>query len=139
MMEEEQILRHFCMGIIKLDRTIAFVGIVDNLGILGMTQYRDGFQLLPRGELESYVMQDTVRMVSGKGIEAEFGKLVYTFALYEKVKRVTIPLTNPKDHMLVLLFDVNAEHESIILNKILPHLQKYRMYGTHEADKANKE
>jgi len=131
-MDEEQILKDFCRQILELDKNIGFVGIVDNIGILGTAEYRDGLlESLSRAELESYILQETVRMAAGKGIEPDLGKLVYTFALYEKVKRATIVLSNPKDHMLVLLFDVNSEHESIILKKILPHLQKYGMYEKH--------
>jgi len=130
-MEKEQILRDFCRQILELDKTIGFVGIVDNIGILAIGEYRNGLnELLSKDELELSILQETVRMASGKGTETNLGKLVYTFSLYEKVKRATIPLSNPKDHMLVVLFDTKAEHESIILKKILPHLQKYRMYET---------
>ena len=44
----------------------------------------------------------------------------YSFTLYEKVKRVTIALKN-KDYYPILMvsFDIPANHEHIVMNKIL--------------------
>jgi len=131
-MDKAQILKDFCKQILELDKTIGFAGIVDNLGILVMAEYRNELlPLLSRQELESSVMQEAMNMAARKGMETSLGKIIYTFSLYEKLKRATIPLSNPKDHMLVVLFDIKAEHESIILKKILPHLQKYGLYEAH--------
>ncbi|MFQ5970150.1 MAG: hypothetical protein ACE5J2_06640 [Nitrososphaerales archaeon] len=128
-MDKAQILKDFCKQILELHKTIVFAGVVDNVGILVMAEYKNGLiRSLSRQELESSILQETVRMAAGKGMETNLGKLVYTFSLYEKVKRATIRLSNPVDHMLVLLFDIKAEHESIILKKILPHLQKHGLY-----------
>ena len=132
-MDNAQILKDFCKQILELDKTIRFAGIVDNLGIIVMTEYREGLlPLLSKYELESSVMQEALRMVTRKGMETNLGKLVYAFSLYEKVKWATIPLSNPEDHMLLVSFDIEADHESIILKKILPHLKKYGLYEMHD-------
>jgi len=56
-----------------------------------------------------------------KVLEERLGKSVYSFALYKKVKRATIPLD---DAILMISSDLEANHESIILNKILPLITK---------------
>jgi hypothetical protein len=53
--------------------------------------------------------------------EKKMSKTMYASALYEKIKRATIPLRGEtmSDYILLVSFDLEAEHESIILNKIL--------------------
>jgi hypothetical protein len=54
----------------------------------------------------------------------KIGKTIYAFALYEKVKRATIPINDNSDYILMVSFDKEAEHETIILNQILPLLAR---------------
>jgi hypothetical protein len=64
---------------------------------------------------------------------SKLGKPIYSFTLYEKVKRVTILLENSKNsdspHILMVSFGNNNEagpyQESIILNDILPLVSHY--------------
>ena len=54
-------------------------------------------------------------------MEQKLGRTVYAFAMYEKVKRATIPI---KDNgILMLSFDIGADHEPIIVDKIVPRLK----------------
>ncbi len=50
----------------------------------------------------------------------KIGKPIYSFTLYEKVKRVTIALKNKDYPILMVSFDIPANHEHIVMNKILP-------------------
>ena len=128
-MDKSQIQKDFCLKILEVDKDIRFAAIVDNLGQIAAAEYREGvLPLLSKQELELSVMQEAMRMATRKGMETDLGELIYTFSLYEKVKRATIPLINLVDHILVVSFDIKADHESIILKKILPHLQKYGLY-----------
>jgi hypothetical protein len=53
-------------------------------------------------------------------MKSKLGKPIYSFTLYENVKRATILLEN-KDHPIMMIsFDITSNHEAIILNKILP-------------------
>lgn len=54
-------------------------------------------------------------------MEDSLGSTVYALALYEKVKRATLPLDDGA--ILLLSFDIEANHEPIILSKILPLLK----------------
>jgi hypothetical protein len=59
-------------------------------------------------------------MNTRKDFESNLGKPLYSFTLYQKVKRVTIPLENKEYPILMASFDVEADHDNIIVNKILP-------------------
>jgi hypothetical protein len=48
------------------------------------------------------------------------GKPLYSFTVYEKIKRTTLSLDNEDYPILMVSFDTEADHESIILNKIIP-------------------
>jgi len=59
-----------------------------------------------------------------KGLESKLGKPIYSFTLYQKVKRVAITLENKEYPILMAPFDIEAEHENIIVNKILPMINE---------------
>ena len=59
-------------------------------------------------------------MNTRKDFESKLGKLLYSFTIYQKIKRVTITLENEEYRILMASFDIEADHENIIVNKILP-------------------
>jgi hypothetical protein len=112
-----------CKQILGLDKTIRYVGIANMEGKMIAQGYRKGLRsLLTIKESELSAMQSIIRMGTRKVFEGKLGKTIYAFALYEKVKRATIPLDN--DNILMISFDIEASHEFIILSKILPHIRK---------------
>ena len=113
--------KKLCKDMVNIDNGIRFAGMADRSGKLAAFAYRPGLQpLLTREESELSVMQSLLRMGMRKTLEEKLGKTIYAFALYEKVKRATIPMD---DGILMVSFDVEADHESIILSKILPMLK----------------
>jgi hypothetical protein len=113
-----------CKKILELDKTIRFAGIASIEGKLIAQEYREGLQsFLTKEESELSVMQSIIRMGTRKVLEEKVGKTIYAFALYEKVKRATIPLSYT-NNILMVSFDIDANHEDIILNKILPLITK---------------
>jgi hypothetical protein len=117
--------RNLCKQILQLDKTIRFVGIASIEGKLIAQEYREGLQsFLTKEESELSVMQSIIRMGTRKVLEEKVGKTIYAFALYEKVKRATMPLGDSS--ILMASFDIEANHEDIILNKILPLVSKER-------------
>jgi hypothetical protein len=112
-----------CKQILGLDKTIRYVGIANMEGKMIAQGYRKGLRsLLTIEESELSAMQSIFRMGTRKVFEGKLGKTIYAFALYEKVKRATIPLDN--ENILMISFDMEANHEFIILSKILPHIRK---------------
>jgi hypothetical protein len=113
-----------CKQIIELDSAIRFVGIPNKFGKQIVVEYRKGLTpLLTDTESELYAVESVMRMNNRKDFESKLGKPIYSFTLYEKIKRTTISLDNKDYPILMVSFDTEADHESIILNKIMPFVK----------------
>src|ERR671939_1211752 len=118
-------LHRICKKIIGLDNTIRFAGIPNKFGKQIVVEYKQGLQpILTDTESELYAIETVIRMNTRKDFELKLGKPVYSFTLYEKLKRVTIPLDNKDYPILMVSFDIEADHENIILKKIIPFVKK---------------
>ena len=114
-------LQGLCNRILESDRAIRFVGISNRMGNQIISRYRSGLKpLLTPAEIEMYAIQTLLRMNTRRDYESKLGKPVYSFTLYQKLKRVTITLENNEYPILLSSFDLEADHENIIANKILP-------------------
>jgi hypothetical protein len=121
-------LEDLCSDILKIDKSIRFAGIANKMGQLISAKFREGLQpLLTKEELEGNVMKATLRMKTREDYELKLGKTIYTFALYKKVKRASIALDSNDYSLLMVSFDTGADHESIILNKILPVMKQHNL------------
>jgi hypothetical protein len=128
MNEDEQLLDSLSSKIIESDKAIRFVGISNKMGNQIISRYRGGLTpLLTPKEIEMYAMQTVLRMNTRKDFELKLGKPLYSFTLYQKVKRVTIPLENKEYPILMASFDVESDHDNIIVNKILPLINEERL------------
>ena len=117
-----------CKELLQLDSSIRFVGIANHMGSLVATRFRRGLSpLLESEELQNYTMKAALRMKTREDYESNLGKIIYTFALYEKLKRASIPLNNSHLSLLMVSFDVNADHERIILDRMLPRVKQYKL------------
>ena len=121
MNDAEQRLDSLCSRIIESDKSIRFVGISNKMGNQIISRYRSGLApLLTPSEIEMYAMQTVLRMNTRKDYELKLGKPIYSFTLYQKVKRVTISLESKEYPIFMASFDIEADHDNIIVNKILP-------------------
>ena len=128
MNEDEQRLDSLCSKIIESDKAIRFVGVSNKMGNQLISRYRSGLTpLLTSSEIEMYAMQTVLRMNTRKDFELKLGKPLYSFTVYQKVKRVTITLENKEYPILMASFDVEADHDNIIVNKILPLINEERL------------
>ena len=144
-------LNDICNQILEIDKSIRFAGFVNNMGTMITAQHREALSvekekeqsLLTKDELELSAIESVLRMVTRKDMMSKLGKPIYSFTLYEKVKRATILLENSQNsdcpHILMLSFDKNNEvgayQETIILNDILPLVSNYlsRVIPSHSA------
>jgi hypothetical protein len=118
-----QISGDACNQILRLDKNIRFACIIDFFGHLVAAEYREGLQpLLSREESELSFIQSIIRMNTRRSLEAKLGRTIYSFTCYERVKRASIPLG--RDHILIIAFDLEADHDLIIREKIFPLLGK---------------
>lgn len=112
-----------CEEILALDRSIRFAGAADRMGKIVASAYRQGLKsLLTKEESELSATQSILRMGTRKTLEQKLGRTIYAFAMYEHVKRATIPLAD--NGIFMMSFDVDADHEPIIIGKIVPRLKK---------------
>jgi hypothetical protein len=123
--EEEEEL---CGEIVELDVHIRFAGIANSMGKLLAAKFKPGVKaLLTKEEIEDNIIKAVLRMKTREDYEKKLGKTIYTFALYDKVKRASIALERGSYSLLMVSFDVEADHESIILQKILPRLKEHNL------------
>jgi hypothetical protein len=120
-MKAEEDLRRLCNQILQSDSSVRFVGIPNKMGRQIVSSYRYGLiLLLTPQEIEMFAIESVLRMNTRKDFESKLGKPIYSFTLYQKVKRVTIALENKEYPILMASFDLEADHENILVNKILP-------------------
>jgi hypothetical protein len=123
--EAELPLDSLCSRIIESDKNIRFVGISNKMGNQIISRYRSGLTpLLTPKEIEMYAMQSVLRMNTRKDFESKLGKPIYSFTLYQKLKRVTVTLENKEYPILLASFDIEADHDNIIVNKLLPMINE---------------
>src|SRR5215208_3282259 len=90
-----------------------------------ISKYRSGLTpLLTPQEIEMYVIQTLLRMNTRKDYESKLGKPIYSFTLYEKIKRVTITLENKEYPILLASFDLEADHEISLKTRYYQLLMK---------------
>ena len=113
-----------CGQIQKVDRSIRYVGLANKMGTRIEDHYRNGLDpLLKEDELDLSALESALRMNLRCSIQHKLGKPLYSFTLYEKVKRVTIPIYDDDYQILMISFDRDVENEYIILEKVLSLLK----------------
>lgn len=124
-MDEEEAL---CNDILKLDDSIRFAALANDMGKVLGAKFRPGVQaLLTKEEIEDNIIKAVLRMKTREDYEQKLGKTIYTFSLYDKVKRVSIALNQENYSLLMVSFEVEADHEAIILQKLLPQLKHRKL------------
>jgi hypothetical protein len=114
-------LHSLCNRILESDKAIRFMGIPNKIGKQIVSSYRVGLvPLLIPQEIEMLAIQSVLRMNTRKDFESKLGKphiLIYNIS---EDKKGTITLENKEYPILMASFDIEADHENIIVNKILP-------------------
>ncbi|MDQ3908845.1 MAG: hypothetical protein M3232_00370 [Thermoproteota archaeon] len=118
----------------QLDKSIRFAGIANNMGTLIAYKSREGIvPLLNEEELQNSIMKTVLRMKTREDFESKLGDVIYTFTLYKRVKRASIPLDDPDLAVLTVSFDMVANQDSIIMDKILPMLKQRKLTEASQA------
>jgi hypothetical protein len=124
-MKAKEDLRRLCNQILESDSSVRFVGIPNKMGRQIVSNYRNGLTLLltPQ-EIEMFAIESVLRMNTRKDFESKLGRPIYSFTLYEKIKRATITLESEEYPILMVSFDIQADHDHIIIDKMLPIIRK---------------
>jgi hypothetical protein len=120
------VLNNLCDEILKMDGAIRFAGIANKMGKTIEFAYRKGYDhLLTPDESDLSTIESVLRMTARGDLKSKLGKPIYSFTLYEKVKRATIPLDSEEYPFLMVSFDIETDHDSLIKNKLLPLLKTW--------------
>ena len=121
--------KDFCNKIIDTDSRIRYIGIADKHGIIITKGERKGIvPLLNDEETEQYAITASTRQYTRLRWQNILGKLYYTCSLYEKILRITIPITNQNnrlEYLIIFTLDPNInDFDDLIMNKIMDPIKK---------------
>lgn len=122
--------KQLCGEILALDDSIRFVGLVDHLGSLLATVYRQGLVPLASHEETAKYASQAIFMtgaLSG-GLNSKVGRLQYVVGKFDNLVRATIPVVSGSydKFYLMLSFEVESDCLPVIEGKVLPFLQENR-------------
>jgi hypothetical protein len=122
--------KKLCDKIIDTDSRIRFIGIADKHGKIITKAERKGIlPLLNDEETEQYAITASTRQYTRLRWQNILGKLYYTCSLYEKILRVTIPITdqnNRLEYLLIFTLDPNTnDFDDIIMNKLMHPINNF--------------
>jgi hypothetical protein len=110
---------NFCGKVLACDKSIRFAGIADKQSKVIATEYRRGtVPLLSKDESVLSFVLSIVKIRSDKTFHDKLGNILCTISLYEKVTVATMPLGI--SHFLMVSFDKDADHQSILSKNIQP-------------------
>ena len=133
MIMEQEIsdFKEFCNRIIETDSRIRYVGIADKHGIIITMGERKGIvPLLNDEETAQYAITASTRQYTRLRWQSILGKLYYTCSLYEKILRITIPITNQKNRLeYLMIFTLDPDNiddfDNLITTKIMPMINSF--------------
>ena len=108
-MEHENLLNR----IMELDENIRFAGICDMDGHLELKKQREGIEtLLSPDETQDTLLHAVSSWKSRMKHYDKTGKSLYTLAVYEKLRRVTVPL--PDNYLLLVTIGKEGGQKQIV-------------------------
>ena len=119
-----------CNKLVGIDPRIRFVGVADKHGMILTTAERAGIiPLLNAEETEQYAITASTRQYTRLRWQDLLGKLNYTCSLYEKILRITVPITNQKnrlEYLLIFTLDPNTkDFDYLIMEKVIPMITNF--------------
>jgi hypothetical protein len=105
-----------CKDILNLDPKVRYAGVCDDTGQTKYGGQREGIKnLLSREETKKSNLQALARWGLRNSLAPKIGKGKYAMAEYEKLKRITFPLEQ-ESNLLLVTTEVDADHTRIIDN-----------------------
>jgi hypothetical protein len=121
-----EFLYSFSEQLLRFEKSIRWIGIVNKYGVLLNVEYRDNLTpFMTEEENEEYAANAVKRYKTRLKFQTKIGTLNYAFGRYEKISRVTIPIN--QDYYLLLTLDADEKnYDDLIMNKINPFINKYK-------------
>ena len=114
----------FTQKVLNCDRSIRWVAITDQDGIILNEQNREGFDsLLTEEENQESAINTIIRQKTRTKFEPKIGKLSYALGRYQKLSRCLIPIN--ENYYLILTMDFDQYNfDKIIMEKIIPLIKE---------------
>ena len=121
-----EFLYSFSEQLLRFEKSIRWIGIVNKYGVLLNVEYRNNLTpFMTEEENEEYAANAVKRYKTRLKFQTKIGMLNYAFGRYEKISRVTIPIN--QDYYLLLTLDADEKnYDDLIMNKINPFINKYK-------------
>ena len=117
----------FTQSVLNSDRSIRWVGITDQNGIIINERDREGLKpFLTIEENHEFAINTINRHKTRLKFEPKMGELTYTFRRYTRMNRCLIPINNKnKNYYLILTIDFDQyDFDKIITDKIIPLIKQ---------------
>jgi hypothetical protein len=110
----------FTQSILNSDKSIRWVGITDQDGIIINERDRHGLKpFLTLEENHQWAIRTITRHKTRFNLESKMGKLTYLFRRYTRMSRCLIPIN--ENYYLILTMDFDQYNfDKIIMEKIIP-------------------
>ena len=114
----------FTQSILNSDKSIRWVGITDQDGIIINERDREGLKpFLTIEETHQWAIRTITRHKTRFNLESKMGKLTYLFRRYTRMSRCLIPIN--ENYYLILTMDFDQYNfDKIIMEKIIPLIKE---------------
>ena len=118
----------FTQKVLNSDRSIRWVAITDQDGIILNEQNREGFDsLLTEEENQESAINTIIRQKTRIKFEQKIGELSYAIGRYENLSRSLIPIND--NYYLIVNMDFEENNfDKIIMEKIIPLVKKEKKF-----------
>jgi hypothetical protein len=108
---------------LNIARSIRWVGITDQNGIIINERYREGLKLMLTIEIHDFAINTINRHKTRLKFEPKMGELTSTFRRYTRMSRCLIPIN--ENYYLVFTMDFDQyDFDKIIMEKIIPLIKQ---------------
>jgi muramidase (phage lysozyme) len=114
----------FTQKVLNSNKSIRWVAITDQDGIILNEQNREGFDsLLTQQENQESAINTIIRQKTRTKFEPKIGKLSYALGRYQKLSRCLIPIN--ENYYLILTMDFDQYNfDKIIIERIIPLIKE---------------
>jgi hypothetical protein len=122
--DNSNFLSTFTKNILDSHKSIRWVGITDQNGVIINEKYREELKpLLTKEEIHESAINSIIRQRTRTKFESKIGKLTYAFGKYENLIRFIITINESYYLLLHMDFEEN-NFDNIIMEKIIPLINK---------------